>query len=473
MRRTAGPVSFILSSAVLMCLGWGLRGYIGGGPMGAMIPGAFIALWLCILLGIDTRRAALVAAFGTLGIAIGGEMTYGQTLGFLRDQDTVWWGLLGTVVKGGAWGLLGGTLLGLGFEAHKLSKRGLGVVFGAFLLACVVGIAVVNEPKLIYFSDPINKPREEVWAGLLFGALALLGLLRLFGVGPVPGRFARYGLLGGMAGFGIGGVLMAIGFQLDPPYRGLPWWKFMEFTFGACLGLAYGACAWRYRNTLSESTPGTVPVSQPSWNTLVGGVALVLVVLIGWIFATEHLIDYTSSSRVERLLMPFALVLLGYSTLACVLMVLSVRSATVAWHTAITMTFLHCVLDLVEDLGPEQGINAPAYLPWALLLGALVVSAALVVRWQRNPDRKLAPLLLWLMWGCTAVAYARILCSVPVLNPTPEMVATVGGLPARFLHALWGSAIVHGIFTVTAIYATVALWPWRKVSDAPPAPRPA
>jgi hypothetical protein len=465
MRPVAGPMSFVVSSAVLMCLGWGLRGYIGGGPMGAMIPGAFIALWLCLLLGIDTRRTAVIAALGTLGIAIGGEMTYGQTLGFLRDQETVWWGLLGTVVKGGAWGLLGGALLGLGFEAQKLSKGGLALVLGVFLLACIVGIAVINQPKLIYFSDPINKPRAEVWAGLLLGALALLGILRVLGVGPMPGRFAAYGFVGGMAGFGIGGVLMAIGFQLEPPYRGLPWWKFMEFTFGACLGLAYGACAWRYREPLTTPAPAVRP-TPPPWTALALGIVLVLIVLFGWIMATESLIDYTSGSPLQRLLMPFALVLLGYSTLACVLMVWSVRSETVAWHTVVTLTFVHCVLDLQEDLGPEQGIDAPAFIRWGLLLGALAISAALVVRWQRNPNRRLAPLLLWLMWGCMVVAYARILCSVPVLLPTPENGITLSGLPLRFVHAVVDHGIVHGIFTACAIYCTFALWPWRKIGDA-------
>jgi len=94
-------IQYLLISAVLVCLGWGLRGYIGGGPLGAMIPGTFIALWLCLLLGADVRRAGIVAAFGAVGIGFGGEMTYGQTLGLLRDNDTLAWGLLGTVIKGG------------------------------------------------------------------------------------------------------------------------------------------------------------------------------------------------------------------------------------------------------------------------------------------------------------------------------------------------------------------------------------
>ena len=41
---------FIIFPAVSMLLGWGLRGHIGGGPFGAMIPGALVALSLCMLL---------------------------------------------------------------------------------------------------------------------------------------------------------------------------------------------------------------------------------------------------------------------------------------------------------------------------------------------------------------------------------------------------------------------------------------
>ena len=34
---------FIIYPALAMMLGWGLRGHIGGGPFGAMIPGAMVA----------------------------------------------------------------------------------------------------------------------------------------------------------------------------------------------------------------------------------------------------------------------------------------------------------------------------------------------------------------------------------------------------------------------------------------------
>ena len=38
--------NFILFPALAMSVAWGFRGFIGGGPLGAMIPGALAALAL-------------------------------------------------------------------------------------------------------------------------------------------------------------------------------------------------------------------------------------------------------------------------------------------------------------------------------------------------------------------------------------------------------------------------------------------
>ena len=74
-----------------MSLGWGLRGYIGGGPLGAMIPGALVALCLCLLADRDGEDAAVIAAFGAVGVGFGGQETYGQTIGLAFDPATRWW----------------------------------------------------------------------------------------------------------------------------------------------------------------------------------------------------------------------------------------------------------------------------------------------------------------------------------------------------------------------------------------------
>jgi hypothetical protein len=73
-----------------MSLSWGLRGCIGGGSLGAMIPGMMIGLALCLLLGRESD-ADLVAAFGAIGLGLGGQETYGQTVGLSMRPETFWW----------------------------------------------------------------------------------------------------------------------------------------------------------------------------------------------------------------------------------------------------------------------------------------------------------------------------------------------------------------------------------------------
>ena len=110
-------------AGLTMSLGWGWWGFIGGGPLGAMIPGAMIAMVLCLLLCRDGEDAAVIAAFGAVAMGFGGEMTYGQTVGMTLPADTRWWGLLGLFVKGAVWGLLGGAVLGLGFVREQYQRR--------------------------------------------------------------------------------------------------------------------------------------------------------------------------------------------------------------------------------------------------------------------------------------------------------------------------------------------------------------
>lgn len=461
-------IQYLLISSVLVCLGWGLRGYIGGGPLGAMIPGAFIALWLCLLLGADLRRAGIVAAFGAVGIGFGGEMTYGQTLGLLRDGETLAWGLLGTVVKGGVWGLLGGAVLGVGFIQHRLPHRQLAGLLGAFLIATWLGIVLINHPKLIYFSDPVNKPRAECWAGLLFGALAILGLLRRRGLASIPWRFGLFGMAGGAAGFGIGGVLMAIGSRVEAPLRELPWWKFMEFTFGACLGLALGWCALALRDQLRDAPAGEPVKTCVPWRALATVTVFIGLSLVAWNYTAEALIERAQDIPLPGLTRPLLLVVLGYSALGAVLLLLAPRYNALAWHTAITMTFIASVIDLLDDVGPDSKVNLSAGMHWLLLFAAVMLTAALVMLWQRGSRPGLKAPLLGLIAGCMAVAFGRIMIDPTVISPDAAELAAQPAYWCRFTAALADHGIVHGIFTVTALVSVAAilhLTPSEKTSS--------
>jgi len=91
--------SWVLLPGVILSVGWGLRGFIDGSSLGAMIPGALIALALCFLVGESGRRAAQVAAFGAISVGFGGQETYGQTVQFVSRPEMFHTGFAGPVVS--------------------------------------------------------------------------------------------------------------------------------------------------------------------------------------------------------------------------------------------------------------------------------------------------------------------------------------------------------------------------------------
>jgi hypothetical protein len=63
--------------------------------------------------------AGLIAALAAVGVGFGGQETYGQTVGLSLVPETFWWAMLGFVVKGAAWGLLGGAFIGIALDRHR------------------------------------------------------------------------------------------------------------------------------------------------------------------------------------------------------------------------------------------------------------------------------------------------------------------------------------------------------------------
>jgi hypothetical protein len=228
--------------ALTMSLGWGLRGSIGGGPLGAMIPGAMVGLALCLLLG-RTSDAGRIAAMAAIGVGFGGQETYGQTVGLSLQPETFRWAILGFAIKGAAWGILGGAFLGIALGRIATKRAAIGFALMAF--GTWIGWLAINNPKLVYFSNRLDRPREELWAGLILGGIFLLAWLRT----RVAWLFALAGAIGGGVGFGFGASLQPWGRDV---WAAMPlgWWKAMELTFGALLGLAYGVSAWRLRHEL-------------------------------------------------------------------------------------------------------------------------------------------------------------------------------------------------------------------------------
>lgn len=379
---------YCLGPAVAMLLGWGLRGFIGGGPLGAMIPGAMVALLLCLILGMDRRTSALLAAFGAIGIGFGGQMTYGQTIGLIVQHETFFRGFVGLSLKGGIWGLLGGAVLGLGFIRKEIQRKDIVVGLVLFLVGLVIGWQLINVPKLIYLSNPHDKPREEIWAGLLFGVVALLGYLGFKGKAGLPLHFAMWGALGGAIGFGGGGLWMCAGKALPELKQMVSWWKLMELTFGFCFGLALGHAAWQKRETIlaAQATPHPAPDCQ-----LAVGASVVSVLVLGLaVLGLEASIDIVCT----------------YTFLGVALLILALYVESLAWQIGLTVTTCAFVYDLTEKFFEQRDLgDSPA--KWGMAALTAVIFGWLAARRQRAAGTIVGWAFLLLMWSAVVVSYLK------------------------------------------------------------------
>lgn len=366
-------LSFVLP-AVAMMLGWGLRGYIGGGPLGAMIPGAMTALAIAILLRLDEADTALLAAFGAVGVGFGGQMTYGQTVGLSFNPETFWWAILGFFIKGGIWGFVGGSVMGAAIERRRLAWTPKFVWSGLALMTAAVWIGwkLINEPKLIYFSNRLDKPRPEIWAGLLLGGLAFLAWMARGEARRTMWTYALWGGLSGGIGFASGAWIQVAG-RAAWPEPGIDWWKMMEFTFGVLLGLGYGIAAWQTRRDPGpawESRP-----NEPFWKVLI---AVIILCLIG------IGIEYMETTKYN------------YSIAGAILLAAALHSGMLARQTAITVTFAAFGLDLLENK-PDLGIPGLV----------CVIFATAIVAWLAERWRPALQLFVLLTVTATADAFLK------------------------------------------------------------------
>lgn len=452
---------FLLFPGVAMLLGWGLRGYIGGGPFGAMIPGCLVALTLSLLLGHTPAMARMLAVFGTVGIGLGGTMTYGQTIGLAIGPETIGWGLLGLTLKGAIWGLLGGAVIGLGFTYRRYDQKVIVLGWILAIAAFYLGWKLINEPKLIYFSNPFDKPREESWAGLLCAGLALMAFFRIRGKnhGPdFPLHFALWGLLGGGLGFGGGGLWMAFGPSIPVDQRWFGWWKMMEFTFGLLLGISYGLCAWLNRDALKNEADRNSEADPEVWTPLLqmtaiaGLIAAAYFLLPMALFGVGRLIG-EDAGLIGGGVVDLLRTLANIMTVGGVLLWVGLRWPALGWQIALTFVFFHAAFDLIQDFSGENGFEVSMALGiTAMVLMTVAVSAATAALSSR--ENVTLRMFLLMTWSCYAVSIPKAILRREVLTPTAEAVEKHGGWLPNLLEATRTQIFVHAVFTLSAIAVT-------------------
>ena len=445
---------FIIFPAIAMMLGWGLRGYIGGGPFGAMIPGAMVALSIGLLLELPPVATSVLLVFAVFGIGIGGEMTYGQTLGFLRNPDTVLWGTTGTTLKGAMWGLLGGAVLSIGFVYKEIPKKRIIIALMLVIIGMFLGFKMINDPMILYFSDP-EKPRAESWAGLLFGAIFFIIYLKIktpSAIFKIILRFALFGMIGGALGFGLGGLWLYMGSYL-PGVIFTSWWKAMEFSFGLLLGAFLGYAAWLSRkDSVLQNLKENLSFQTerfPAWKEY--GVVLVAGLLIFWLIpntiewlAKTTIVNNMTGGTVSE---EIARMVDNYMVTGLIFVLVLMRFPKSAWQIGITLTFCHAAIDLVRDFYSDVNPLSPFNLRFAyIFLMTAVVS--ILTHYFSQRKNAVVNLFLLLIWSCIAVSFLRMFVDPANLN--------IEGL--TICQVICGKYIVDIFFTVSAIALTWILF---------------
>lgn len=284
----------LLSLAALsMAYGWGWRGDYGH-ELGAMLPGALVAMAIC--LGSGRRdwwnNVLLFGSFGAIGWAFGGSQSYGIVIGYTFDSrlDGVAYGFGGLFVVGALWGAIGGGLLGLVVSRPRARLRGFimpmllvatvwtafdwnGVTawsekwywlerydvdwlaaLSAFVVAGAFAIArQSNEAKLLALLGlgwwagfvllvlglglRMTPPRSDNWAGIAGVWIVLWGYLAVNSERAAL-RSMGYGAVFGGFGFSIGALFMSIGHYFAWQINS---WRLMEQTFGLVMGFGTAA----------------------------------------------------------------------------------------------------------------------------------------------------------------------------------------------------------------------------------------
>ncbi len=268
---------------------WAIRGTGGwNGVDGTIVPGlTWGILWyyLCYRRGIDARNVILWLG---LGLAVGGELGYGQYVSWIRGMFEMpegrigiapWQGYIWLAICGIGWAAPGGIALGWTLsQKHTLRDWQLRLALFIVLILLALGPFVTLFSKLFLqvcpslffphygtgiYEGVVHKYQARTLytntqniAFLLWWVAALL---------VAAWRKDRATLtVGAIIGgaFGLGFMLSTIwclGYSYAPAY--IDWWKMWELAAGFSLGLPYAvALWWAIRQVDKTHDPNGVPL---------------------------------------------------------------------------------------------------------------------------------------------------------------------------------------------------------------------
>ncbi len=266
---------------------WAIRGTGGwGGIDGTIVPGlTWGLLWyyICHRRGIDARGIVLWLG---LGLALGGELGYGQYVSWIQGRfhagDEVlyiepWKGYAWFVICGIGWAAPGGIILGWAVNSTvsvrvwfvriiliilflsiilNLPLFGTGIInrLGTFFIKSSPGLLFPNASMNLYQGELDSHLLRTVYTNTQNFAALVWWLIALCISACQRDRATLMSgaVIGG--GFGIGFALSAVwclGYSFAPAYT--DWWKIWELQSGFSLGILYVIVLYLFTGRLEES----------------------------------------------------------------------------------------------------------------------------------------------------------------------------------------------------------------------------
>ena len=344
-KKTAHRLWFLLFAVVTMTYARGWEGDYGY-ETGAMVPGAMVAMAVCLSSGRRDwwERCLVWAMFAAIGWGFAGSMSYGLVIGYTQHA-TFWgvaYGFACLFIIGLFYGACGGAFLGMAIvESRRRLNSFVGPIVAIFIvwaalhatgvtawskqwpppyqvdwLAAVsalatAGIYCLVRPRshgaklfvlicLGWFAGfgiltlacglRMSPPRHDQWAGITGILIVMWGYLtvrRLRAATLVMG----YSGIGGGFGFSIGAIILNFANSFGWPVNS---WRFMEQFFGTLMGLGVGIAVFRL--AALNLAPADEDAPAAPTNTLAA--CILFPGLLGWsLYFNFH--DFVLSKTME------------------------------------------------------------------------------------------------------------------------------------------------------------------------------
>jgi hypothetical protein len=327
----------IVLSGLAMSVGWGFRGDYGH-EAGAMVPGALLALSICLASGRQDwwQRATIMAVCGAIGWAFGGQMSYGRVVGYTASSllPDVAYGFASLFLIGGLWAGIGSAILAFSVTKSRsylesfawplvtlwlvwfaMDITGLTewlaqtwsfndtdwyAALSALLVAIVYAVIIPRHRRACFFiillaggwlagyiiltellGLRMTPPRSDNWSACVGMFIAIICYLT-YQKNQAALKVTLYGFLAGGIGFSVGDFVNMLGRAQWGPIgsltalQDLDYWKWMEQLFGLIMGIGVG---WIFLKSLRRNLiPPEEDKSDGILNTL--GLVFLLIVMM-------------------------------------------------------------------------------------------------------------------------------------------------------------------------------------------------